>query len=678
MLSFTETIEPSKILRLLSRSVPYYLKSWHDIDESKGLFGRIDPQSFNMHSVGSSSPVIEYVIRPHLNILCFLGSFLYLNKCDLIGAIITREDLVAKIRKGVAWACDTHLTGALDVETFLERKRWGENWRSSLWATLLGICSTFCRGDLSSDLLKRVEEVIAFEADRFIGLTPPSGCAIDTKVEENAQDAMVLAWAINLCPGHPHVKQWERSLKLWSVNISSSIHDRGDHSEFLNGSLCRAVTTNNLFPDMTAENHGFFHPEVLSYSSWVVLTLAAFTFQKRDPPEFMLRKSHQRTFELLLRFGLPTGAIYAPGSNDMPMFIPRPFAFAWGLWNAIPRAQTLTARLLSWMDTCLLASQENQGPWIFGLEQHYDGWELLFQSNVGVELALLACVPFSGEHSRFASAPTENFADTRHIYSYVEVCYRRNIRTTRSVAWKALGGHPVIGFNVHSQPELLLPVKAGLLGIPQVSDHIQSWDVAFHHDRIQRDGFDTYGRIRYFNSADRQVMHRDLRVLTWGDEGLIVFDQIIADVPLAVLEQYLSPVYIVNDHWTGENLDFYSGSLRESFPSAQRKFREVQCPSFWASIGTHLLFQFIWGRSKGLYYLPGGERNAPPLWKNCRLDTLAVHVEPAEVTAGSVIYRVGYFIGTGKGPRPFKSAGTAGDFFKGLVNMDGKMTSGLD
>ena len=38
-----------------------------------------------------------------------------------------------------------------------------------------------------------------------------------------------------------------------------------------------------------------------------------------------------------------------------------------------------------------------------------------------------------------------------------------NIRTTRSVAWKALGDHPVVGFSVHSQPELLVPVKAGFL-----------------------------------------------------------------------------------------------------------------------------------------------------------------------------------------------------------------------
>ncbi|MGA3051224.1 MAG: hypothetical protein ABSE00_04810 [Chitinispirillaceae bacterium] len=76
--------------------------------------------------------------------------------------------------------------------------------------------------------------------------------------------------------------------------------------------------------------------------------------------------------------------------------------------------------------------------------------------------------------------------------------------------------------------------------------------------------------------------------------------------------------------------------------------------------------------------LPGGERNAPPLWKKCRLDMLGVPVESREVIAGDSIYRIGFFIGTGKGPRSFKAASTAGEFFKGLIIMDGKFTAGLD
>jgi hypothetical protein len=679
MLDFSETIDPHKILYLLSRSVPYYLKSWREIDETTGLFGSIDPASYSMRSVASSSPVIEYVVRPHLNVLCVLSGFLFLNKNDIIGGLISRETLEDRVQKGIRWACETHLTGSRDIETFLERKRWGQNWRSSVWATLLGICGVFFRSALTEDLRKSVCEVIAFEADRFTGILPPSGCEIDTKVKENAQDAMVLAWAINLCPDHPGVKKWERALRLWSVNIASSIHDRADHSAYLDSSLSQNVVTQNLFPDMTAENHGFFHPEVLAYSAWVVLAAAAYTLHSRTPPDFLLRKSHQRTFEVLLKFCLPFGSVYAPGSHDMPLFIPRPMTFAWGLFHSSGRARMLTGHLLSWMDEKLQSRPETYGgPWVFGLEPGSDGWDLMFQSTVGFELALLACLPFPSGDENQAEERNEFSVDTRDIFPYVEVCYRRNFRTTRSVAWKALGDHPMIGFAAHSQPELLVPVKAGLLGIPQLRDRLQSWNTACHTDRPARDGFDTCGRIRYYNGAGAQLLHRDVRVVTWGDEGMIVLDEITADAPVIVEEQYLSPLFLVNDHWTGGSLEFFSGSLHETFRASEYGGREVQCPSFWASIGTHLLFQLVWGRTKGLYYLPAEERNAPPLWKNCRLDRLAVRVEARTANAGDAVYRVGFYIGTGKGPRPLKTTGSAGEFFKGLVIMDGRLTVGLD
>ncbi|HLV30771.1 MAG TPA: hypothetical protein VKY57_04290 [Chitinispirillaceae bacterium] len=678
MLHFTEKIEPQKILRLLSRSIPYYLKSWSDLDDATGIFGNTDPGNFNMRSVGSSSPVIEYVIKPHINILCLLSSYVYLNQYDLISAIISKEELTKKIQKGIHWACETHLTGSIDVETFLERKRWGENWRSSYWAALLGICSVFGREILSKKQIKRINEIVAYEADRFIDVMPPSGCHTDTKAEENAQDVLVMSWAINLIPNHPNISKWEKALRIWSINIASSIHDKADHSEYFGKSVSETVTTVNLFPDMTAENHGFFHPEVLSYGSWIILAMSAWLLHDKEKPDFVIRKSHQRTFENLLRFCLPNGMIYTPGGHDMPMFVPRPFALAWGLWNNDPRALHLTGKLLSWMDTCLITNQENHGPWVFGFKQNHEGWELLFQSQIGLELALLASLPFSKEQRFFSAGQIENAIDTRHIYPYVEVCYRRNIRTTRSMAWKAIGNHPLIGFSVHNQPELVAPFRAALLGIPSVSNPVKSWSVAFHQDRFQRDGFDTSGRIEYFDSAGLKLMHRDLRVLTWSDDGMVVLDQIFADAPIQVHEQYLSPIYLVNDHWTENNLNFCSGSLRESFSAFQRKYREVACPSFWASIENHLLFQFVWGKTKGLFYLPGGDRNAPPYWKNCRVDMLAIHVDSTEAKPGESIYRVGFYIGAGKGPRPFKAAGNAGDFFKGLVIMDGKVTLGLN
>jgi hypothetical protein len=519
--------------------------------------------------------------------------------------------------------------------------------------------------------------VLAHEADRFVGVSPPSGVDGDTKLEENAIDTLCLAWAINLCHDHANRPAWERACAVWALNIASCVNDRTDHGEYLEKSVSRFVNTTTLFPDMTAENHGFFHPEVLCYGMWVVLAMAAYTFHGRPVPVFFRRKNHQESFDVLLRFCLPTGMIYAPGGQDLPFFMPRPFSLAWGLWNNDPRALSLTGKLLAWMDAMPAAQEKKQGPWVFGFEPCHEGWELFFQSQVGFELALLGVLPFPEEFRFYSSGQIENAVDTRHIYPYVEVCYRRNVRMTRSVAWKAWSGHPVIGMNVHSYPELLVQYKAGMLGIPATEKHINGWEVVFHNDRFQKDGFDAMGRLVYFADKKERLLRRDVRVVTWGEDGLLVFDRITAERDVLFVEQYLSTIHIVNDFWTKNQIDFCSGSLRELLASEPKSYKEISCPSFWASIESRFLFQFLFGRTKGIVYLPSPGRNSPPYWKNCRLDTLAVKVEEQQVAAGQIAYEVGFFVGAGKSPRPIKCTGTAGDFFEGLIIMDGKNTVGL-
>ena len=169
------------------------------------------------------------------------------------------------------------------------------------------------------------------------------------------------------------------------------------------------------------------------------------------------------------------------------------------------------------------------------------------------------------------------------------------------------------------------------------------------------------GRIFYFDSNGEKLLRRDLRVVTWGDDGMVVFDRIVAEADVALEEQYLSPIYIVNDFWTGNQINFTSGSLHELITPRTTRFKEISCPAFWASIESRLLFQFLYGRTKGLVYQPSPARNSPPYWKNCKLDTLAVRVDEQEVPIGGVVYEVGYFLGAGKSPRPFKCTGQAGE-----------------
>ncbi len=678
MVQFYEKSDIDKVILLLSRSLPYYLKSWHTIGPDKGIFGNTAPASFNMSRVRTSSPVIEYVIRPHINILCILSSYLFKDVFSQIKSGVSQKEAIDYINEGLLWMCETHVKGSLDVESFLNRKRWGENWRSGQWAALMGLCAYLTGDFLKTEIVNKIKTIIAFEADRFIDVLPPSGYVYDTKLEENAQDTMVMAWAINLLPDHPHAKQWERSLNIWAINIASSPRDKADHSEHLGNSIAYWTLTQNLFPDMTAENHGFFNPEILSYGTWIVLSMAAYRFFNNNIPSSFQLKTHQETFDNLLRFCLPNGMTYSPCCNDLPFFIPHPFALAWGLWNNDPRAQCMTSYLLDWMDMKLQPLTDSDIPWVLGFKPQYEGWELFFQSQVGFELAMLSIIPFPKEQRLYSIGQIEGAIDTNLIYPYIQLCYRRNTRTTRSVAWKALSKHPTIGFNIHSYPELLTPYEASLLGIPKIDLRVKSWEVAFHYDFIKKNGFETYGRINYLNMENKIVMHRDFRVITWGDDGIVVFDRIFADTDIKFFEQYLSPVYIVNDVWTNKRICLKSGSLKEVICSKKVYKRFFSCPSFWASIEESVIFQFIWGRNKGLTYIPGNRPNAPSYWNNCRLDILAVQSDEKHYKKGDVAYEIGFFIGSGKGPRLFKSAGNCQEFFKGLFVMDGKNTVGLD
>jgi hypothetical protein len=338
----------------------------------------------------------------------------------------------------------------------------------------------------------------------------------------------------------------------------------------------------------------------------------------------------------------------------------------------------MTERLLSWMEAQAASQRGQGGPWVYGFKAIHEGWVLFFQSLVGFELALLAVLPFPRQFRLCTPGQIESSVDTRRIFPYVEFCFRRNTRTTRSVSWKTLEQHPLIGYNIHDFAELLAPSKAALLGIPVAEPAVRRWQVAFHVDKYQKDGFDSVGRINYYDDNGELLLKRDVRVITWGEEGLVVLDSITAVKELLFEEQYLSPVYLVNDVWTGSCLHLHTGSLREEFDAARISRRAVSCPAFWASIQNRLLVQLIWGRTKGLNYIPGGERNAPAYWSNCRLDTLAVHVDARRVQAGERAYQTGLFLGAGKSPRSFKCTGTPGEFFKGLVIMDGKNTLGLD
>jgi hypothetical protein len=171
-----------------------------------------------------------------------------------------RSDAMAALR----YLVQGHVTGG---GACLNGKQWGNQWQSAMWARSLGLAGWILWAQLDDLLRARVARVVEFEADRFLNLKPKSNEFKDTGAEENAWNAQILSLACNMMPGHPRAQQWEQEAKRWMYNSLSAAVDTKDETPGDDGRAVRQwVTTVNVHPDFTVENHGIVHVGYLKAS----------------------------------------------------------------------------------------------------------------------------------------------------------------------------------------------------------------------------------------------------------------------------------------------------------------------------------------------------------------------------------------------------------------------------
>ena len=158
--------------------------------------------------------------------------------------------------------------------------------------------------------------VIAAEADRYVGVDPPSGRIDDTQAESNAWNTRAMAIAAVMFPRHPHASQWRESYQRWAMNTLSVAADKRDDT-LVDGKPVREwVTTENVHPDFTLENHGIVYPVYMWCSMYGLGQSAMYDLAAgQKPPE--AAHHHQRdVYEVYKRLqtweGLPA---YVNGSD---------------------------------------------------------------------------------------------------------------------------------------------------------------------------------------------------------------------------------------------------------------------------------------------------------------------------------------------------------------------------
>jgi hypothetical protein len=237
----SERADDAILHELLVRFPQYLDNRWIQVDGEHGYFGD-----------GSNG---ENGIRTNSNVT-FTAAVLATGASkfgiDPVNASILRE----RCRSGLRYLTESHMTGH---GRCANGGKWGLEWQSAWWAAKLALAARLLWGELRAAERERIERLVVAEADRQLPRIVPTGLHIDTKAEEVAWDAEILASAIALLPHHPRRSAWYEKLIEFSANVFSTPQDRGSE-KILDGRLIRdLVYTCNLHGDYSLENHGSYH-----------------------------------------------------------------------------------------------------------------------------------------------------------------------------------------------------------------------------------------------------------------------------------------------------------------------------------------------------------------------------------------------------------------------------------
>jgi hypothetical protein len=235
------TNEAACLLRLLNRLPDYLENSWRDVDEDHGYFGD-----------GSCG---ENGIRTNSS-LVFAIAVLLTREGNEALSHAQRDRLTGMLGKLLRYLTAAHVTGTGQCAT---GGQWGLNWQSSWWASKLALGAWVARDLLTPAEWDAVCALVVAEADRHLTRLIPTGLAQDTKAEETAWDAEILAVALALLPGHAQAPQWHKRLIAFGINTFSRPSDRDNHS-IVDGYAVRDLLRScNIHEDGTLENHGTTH-----------------------------------------------------------------------------------------------------------------------------------------------------------------------------------------------------------------------------------------------------------------------------------------------------------------------------------------------------------------------------------------------------------------------------------
>lgn len=455
-----------------------------------------------------------------------------------------RAEYLGKATAAIRYAVATHKTGTQECPN---GKRWGGSWQSALWAGTAGFGAWLLWDQLDSALQQEVERVIASEADRFLEGRPPGGRWGDTKAEENGWNLICISLAANMFPAHPHTAAWNDKAIEYMMNTLSAPQDLQDLTRVDGRPVREWVTTENLHPDFTLENHGFFHPSYVACSSYFLTQTAMhYTYAHRPVPQAATHHLMD-TWKMLENFLLPWAESAFPQGMDWEFhglsFI-NLFA-SLGSYQKDPLAarmeQTCLQYMRAWQTMCRgdLAVPGSR----LGFTRHAICAE---QAAYGYLAHKLFGPPVREVAARKAASELRGV----RYYDCLDLVTHRTGSKWFSFSWKnrVMGLLVPIAEGHEGNPFFSVPVVDGFVGALELSPKGDTkLKVLEHSWRPTADGFETSGTLLLNGGRLRQT----LRITSVGERTVVYQDCLTALAETTVARERGVPLGIENDQVSG-------------------------------------------------------------------------------------------------------------------------------
>lgn len=549
------TVDAGDYLKSL-RAFPRYLdNAWHELGDGRGFFGDSSNGEAGMRSMGN----VVYAAA-------------LLATTDSIASGSGRRDsdqLFARARAGLAYMTAGHVTG---LKQCANGRRWGGVWQSSWWTTRMALGARHVWADLTHEERGAVERVVTHEADLHLGRIVPSGLATDTKAEENAWDAEILATASALFPSHPHRALWWEKLCEYAYNTFSVASDRASTAISDGKPIRDWVYTNNLHTDFTLENHGAYHfcyvASPLHSFAWA---LSALREAGIAPPEALshhVREVWERVKPTFLseRFAYISGQDWARYTYGEYFIVP-----ALSLIHHLvgdPDARAIEAARFR---SLRREQQENEDGSFFGKRftaPHYRGQPAKYETDCYANIGLAHRLHRLLDPSNPPSAPrtTETPATTHHVSPECGIAYVRTKKMFCSFSWQTLTQPHPIGLFVPLEREDVAEWQPWNLFGRVVLWRERPSAIWIRRMRAVADGFVISGSVIYRNARARILYRQELEYrVDAARSSAKVRSRFIAESKISVQRIEGLRLAMAHDRWSGHDLRVHTRSGVQSY-----------------------------------------------------------------------------------------------------------------